>query len=53
MPGDTLRINTDVHSWDNGPHVGDGIHEMGMARMGRDPKTSVLNGKLQAPREIY
>jgi len=24
--------------------VGDGIHEMGTARMGRDPKTSVLNG---------
>jgi len=23
--------------------VGDGIHEMGTARMGRDPKTSVLN----------
>ena len=24
--------------------VGLGIHEMGTARMGRDPKTSVLNG---------
>ena len=23
-----------------------GIHEMGTARMGRDPKTSVLNGNL-------
>ncbi|GGA92234.1 GMC oxidoreductase [Puia dinghuensis] len=32
-----------VHSWDNGHPVGDGIHEMGSARMGRDPKTSVLN----------
>lgn len=32
-----------VHSWDNGHHVGDGIHEMGSARMGKDPKTSVLN----------
>jgi choline dehydrogenase-like flavoprotein len=25
-------------------HPGKGIHEMGTARMGRDPKTSVLNG---------
>ncbi|HEY4206207.1 MAG TPA: GMC oxidoreductase, partial [Puia sp.] len=32
-----------IHSWDRGHHVGDGIHEMGSARMGRDPKTSVLN----------
>lgn len=24
-------------------HIGLGIHEMGTARMGRDPKTSVLN----------
>jgi choline dehydrogenase-like flavoprotein len=32
-----------VHSWDNGHHVGDGIHEMGSARMGRSAKTSVLN----------
>ncbi len=31
-----------VRSWDSGHHVGDGIHEMGSARMGRDPKTSVL-----------
>jgi choline dehydrogenase-like flavoprotein len=36
-----------VHSWDNGHHVGDGIHEMGSARMGKDPKTSVLNGNNQ------
>ena len=36
-----------VHSWDNGHPVGDGIHEMGSARMGRDPKTSVLNGRNQ------
>jgi choline dehydrogenase-like flavoprotein len=26
------------------PFLGRGIHEMGTARMGRDPKTSVLNG---------
>ena len=32
-----------VRHWDNGHNVGDGIHEMGTARMGRDPKTSVLN----------
>jgi choline dehydrogenase-like flavoprotein len=36
-----------VSSHDNGHHVGDGIHEMGSARMGRDPKTSVLNGHNQ------
>jgi choline dehydrogenase-like flavoprotein len=27
---------------------GEGIHEMGSARMGRDPKTSVLNAHNQA-----
>lgn len=32
-----------VHSWDNDYAPGMGIHEMGTARMGRDPKTSVLN----------
>ncbi|MEP7258993.1 MAG: GMC family oxidoreductase, partial [Flavitalea sp.] len=33
----------DVKSYDNGYTMGMGIHEMGTARMGRDPKTSVLN----------
>ena len=33
-----------LRSWDNGHAVGDGIHEMGTARMGRDARTSVLNG---------
>jgi choline dehydrogenase-like flavoprotein len=33
----------DVKTFDNGYAVGMGIHEMGTARMGRDPKTSVLN----------
>ncbi|WP_114783518.1 GMC oxidoreductase [Botryobacter ruber] len=33
----------DVKSYDNGYAMGMGIHEMGTARMGRDPKTSVLN----------
>jgi choline dehydrogenase-like flavoprotein len=32
-----------IKSWDHGHPIGDGIHEMGSARMGRDPKTSVLN----------
>ncbi|MEO6849853.1 MAG: GMC family oxidoreductase [Mucilaginibacter sp.] len=32
-----------VQTHDNGHNVGDGIHEMGSARMGHDPKTSVLN----------
>lgn len=33
----------DVKSHDTGYTLGMGIHEMGTARMGRDPKTSVLN----------
>jgi choline dehydrogenase-like flavoprotein len=37
----------DVNSYDAGYAVGQGIHEMGTARMGRDPKTSVLNGNNQ------
>jgi choline dehydrogenase-like flavoprotein len=32
-----------VHTFDNGYYPGMGIHEMGTARMGKDPKTSVLN----------
>jgi choline dehydrogenase-like flavoprotein len=32
-----------VNTWDAGSFPGMGIHEMGTARMGRDPKTSVLN----------
>lgn len=32
-----------VYTYDNGPNMGLGIHEMGTARMGHDPKTSVLN----------
>lgn len=36
-----------VHPFDWGYAVGMGIHEMGTARMGRDPKTSVLNGNNQ------
>jgi choline dehydrogenase-like flavoprotein len=33
----------DVHTFENEYFPGMGIHEMGTARMGRDPKTSVLN----------
>jgi glucoside 3-dehydrogenase (cytochrome c) catalytic subunit len=44
---------TDVESWDGnkpgelGAEPGLGIHEMGTARMGRDPKTSALNANNQ------
>ena len=37
----------DVQTYDNGYFPGMGIHEMGTARMGRDPKTSVLNSHNQ------
>ena len=33
----------DVKTRDTGHAIGHGIHEMGTARMGKDPKTSVLN----------
>ena len=33
----------DVRPYDNDYYPGMGIHEMGTARMGKDPKTSVLN----------
>ena len=36
-----------VQATDTGYTFGRGIHEMGTARMGRDPKTSVLNGNNQ------
>ncbi len=38
---------THVKTYDNGYALGMGIHEMGTARMGRDPRTSVLNGNNQ------
>ncbi len=37
----------DVHTYDDPCFPGMGIHEMGTARMGRDPKTSVLNAHNQ------
>lgn len=36
-----------VASFDYSGGIGVGVHEMGTARMGRDPKTSVLNGNNQ------
>lgn len=36
-----------VSTFDNPGGLGVGVHEMGTARMGRDPKTSVLNGNNQ------
>lgn len=36
-----------IKTFDYGYAFGMGIHEMGTARMGRDPKTSVLNGHNQ------
>ncbi len=35
---------TNIHSYDHMQPAGSAVHEMGTARMGRDPKTSVLNG---------
>jgi len=45
----------DVHEYDRGCNPGLGIHEMGTARMGRDAKTSVLNGNNQvhAAKNVY
>ena len=33
----------DIEPYDSNAPIGKGIHEMGTARMGKDPKTSVLN----------
>ncbi|WP_027391996.1 GMC oxidoreductase [Aquimarina latercula] len=38
---------TDIQPWDDIGAPGLGIHEMGTARMGKDPKTSVLNANNQ------
>ncbi|WP_234735930.1 GMC oxidoreductase [Tellurirhabdus bombi] len=46
----------DVHAYnDESKHLGIGIHEMGTARMGRDPKTSVLNAnnQLHAVKNVF
>ena len=36
-----------VNTYDGGSYLGMAIHEMGTARMGRDPKTSILNANNQ------
>jgi choline dehydrogenase-like flavoprotein len=43
----TIAGVKDVNGADGDGTPGRGIHEMGTARMGRDPKTSVLNGNNQ------
>lgn len=45
----------DVETYDEEYALGLGIHEMGTARMGRDPKTSVVNGNNQvhAVKNVY
>jgi len=45
----------DVNSFSIPANVGAGIHEMGTARMGRDPKTSVLNAwnQMHACKNVY
>lgn len=44
-----------VVGFDNKHYMGYGIHEMGTARMGRDPKTSVLNGfnQVHAAKNVF
>lgn len=44
-----------VSGYDQGSVVGGAIHEMGTARMGRDPKTSVLNAhnQLHAVKNVF
>jgi choline dehydrogenase-like flavoprotein len=45
----------DISQYDRGYSMGLGIHEMGTARMGRDPKTSILNrhNQLHAVPNVY
>ena len=45
----------DIVGFDNKHEPGYGIHEMGTARMGRDPKTSVLNGfnQVHAAKNVF
>lgn len=44
-----------VKPYDRVPNPGNGIHEMGTARMGRDPKTSVLNkwNQVHAAKNVF
>lgn len=44
-----------VNPYDNGSYLGMAIHEMGTARMGRDPKSSILNGwnQMHAVKNVF
>jgi choline dehydrogenase-like flavoprotein len=44
-----------INHYDNHAPLGHGIHEMGTARMGRDPKTSILNGfnQMHAVKNVF
>lgn len=44
-----------IEQYDRESHPGNGIHEMGTARMGRDPKTSVLNrwNQIHAVKNVF
>ena len=46
---------TDISSWEDKYVFGNGIHEMGTARMGHDPKTSVLNkfNQVHSVKNVY
>jgi len=45
----------DINHYDNHAPLGHGIHEMGTARMGRDPKTSILNAfnQMHAVKNVF
>ena len=45
----------DIMPFDAKSPPGHGVHEMGTARMGRDPKTSVLNGfnQVHAAKNVF
>ena len=45
----------DIVHFDNQAPPGHGIHEMGTARMGKDPKTSILNGfnQMHAVKNVF
>ena len=45
----------DIRAWDAKEAPGLGIHEMGTSRMGRDPKTSMLNGfnQMHAVKNVF
>ena len=45
----------DITHFDNGAPLGYGIHEMGTARMGKDPRTSILNAfnQMHAVKNVF